>query len=138
MNGIHEVTGSIPVWSTKPSFSALSVTPTAPTKRSSGTLPTSRTQRSRALHEGPLSEQRREPANGEVAAPRGAKGFDYYSLKDRAVPLLLPSQSMSPYSAVSAIATTSSTCHAITSPSLSTSRRRSNFARRDRRAAATL
>jgi hypothetical protein len=23
MNGIHEVTGSIPVWSTKPSFSVL-------------------------------------------------------------------------------------------------------------------
>ena len=39
----------------------------------------------------------------EVSAPRGAKGFDYYSLKDRAVPLLLPSQSMSPYSAAFAI-----------------------------------
>ena len=37
------------------------------------------------MHEGPLPEQRRTLATREIDAPRGAKGFDYYSLRDRAM-----------------------------------------------------
>ena len=65
----------------------------------------------------------------EVAAPRGAKSFDYYSLKDREMAKAAEYGLMLWDGKSKGTVNTSSTCHAITSPSLSTSRRRRNFAR---------
>ena len=65
----------------------------------------------------------------EVAAPRGARGFDYYSLKDRAMAETAEYGLMLWDGKSKGTSTTSSTCHAITSRSSSTSRRQGNFAR---------
>ena len=65
----------------------------------------------------------------EIDAPRGARGFDYYSLKDRAMAEAAEYGLMLWDGKSKGTVNNSSTCHAITSRSSSTSPQRGNFAR---------
>jgi hypothetical protein len=65
----------------------------------------------------------------EVAAPRGARGFDYYSLKDRAMAAAAEYGLMLWDGKSRGTVNISLACHAITCRSSSTSRRQGSFGR---------